>query len=98
MKTVISVRTNIFFETDNSINIQPAMELVIIHTDGKDYTYSKKGLVSKAKFGETRVVVNPEVLRKLIVDLQLHEKKLEAATKNANSINGLVEHIQTQQP
>jgi hypothetical protein len=97
MKQIIAVRSNSFLwqdETEKEISFTPTMELVIIHTQGKDYTWTKDGTLSgKSKLNEMRLLVDPELLQNLITDLQLHQKKLQAFTHNANEINSLLRHI-----
>jgi hypothetical protein len=100
MKQVLSVRSNILYEQkrgEETFELLPRLELVIVHTDGKNYTIGKKGFVASPRVSETRIVVSPELLQDLITDLQLHQKTLEGIRKNADQINSLVKHI-TEQP
>jgi hypothetical protein len=96
MKQMIAIRSNAFFaqnEQKETFSLEPALELVIIFTDGKDYDIKKGELVATSKLNEIRMIVSPELLSDMITDLQLHQKKLEATCQNADQINSLIKHI-----
>lgn len=95
MKQIVTVRSNTHYEQQPGapFTLKAFMELVIVYTDGKDYTMTKTDLVSKPKLSEVRLIVSPELLTGLITDLQLHQKKLESIRSNADQINALLKHI-----
>jgi hypothetical protein len=96
MKQIISVKSNAYYtqeEQQNEFALNPMLELVIIHTDGKEYKFTKNDLSSSTKIAETRMILTPEMLQSLITDLQLHQKKLNGIRKNADQLNSLVKHI-----
>ena len=98
MKQMISVRSNAYYtqeENQKEFALNPMLELIIIHTDGKDYRLTKNDLSSSPKVSETRMIVSPEMLQSLITDLQLHQKKLNGIRKNSDQLNSLVKHITT---
>lgn len=96
MKQMVSVRSNTYYtqeEGQKEFALNPMLELVIIHTDGKNYKLTKNDIESSPKLSESRLIVTPEMLQHLITDLQLHQKKLEGVRKNADQLNSLVRHI-----
>jgi hypothetical protein len=98
MKEMISVRSNCMYDQrpdDKAFKLHPMMELVIIHTNGKNYTLDNSGkLTGKPAITDVRMVVSPEMLSGLITELQLHQKKLEALRQNADKINTLIQYVQ----
>jgi hypothetical protein len=98
MKQMLTVRSNPYYtqqEEGSEFLLKSHLEIVIIHTDGKDHKLTKKGIESFPNLTETRLLVSPELLQDLITDLQLHQKKLEGFRKNADQINSLIKHITT---
>lgn len=96
MKQMISVRSNAYYtqeEGQKEFALNAMLELVIIHTDGKNYKLTKNDIESSPKLAECRLIVSPEMIQHLITDLQLHQKKLEGIRKNADQLNSLVRHI-----
>jgi len=96
MKEMVSVRSNAYYtqeEGETEFILKPMLELVIIHTDGKNYKLTKNDMQSSPKLSESRLIVSPEMLQYLITDLQLHQKKLDGIRKNADQLNSLVRHI-----
>lgn len=95
---MISVRSNAYYtqqENQLEFSLTASLELVIIHTDGKEYKMNKKTLVSSPKVSEIRMIVNSELLKGLITDLQLHEKKLKTIRENSDALNRIAKHITT---
>lgn len=100
MKEIISVRSNAQYiqkADTKEFELQPMLEVIIIHTNGKNYNYTGNTLKSTTKFEEVRFSVSPEILTVLITDLQFHQKKLDAVRKNADQINALAKHIEVKQ-
>jgi hypothetical protein len=96
MKQMVSVRSNAYYtqeEGEKEFALKPMLELVIIHTDGKNYKLTKNDMESSPKLSESRLIVSPEMLQHLITDLQLHQKKLDGIRKNADELNSFVRHI-----
>ena len=97
MKQLVTVRSNTYYEQNEGetpFSLKPLMELVIIHTNGKDYLVTKAGaIVGKPILEEIRLLVNPELLTSLITELQLHQRKFEVISKNADQLSTLVRHI-----
>ena len=96
---MISVRSNPYYtQEEDSPNIpvlKPWLELIIIHSDGKSYTFNKRGLMSNTTISEQRIIVSPELLQNLITELQLHKNKLDVIRKNSEQLNSLMKHIMT---
>ena len=93
---MVSVRSNAYYtqeEGEKEFALKPMLEIVIIHTDGKNYKLTKNDMESSPKLSESRLIVSPEMLQHLITDLQLHQKKLDGIRKNADQLNSLVRHI-----
>lgn len=100
MKEVLSVRSNPYYtqqDVNNEFALKAHIELVIIHTDGKNYNLTEKQIESYPKLSEIRLVVSPEMLQHLITDLQLHQKKLDGFRKNADQLNSLVRYINSEE-
>lgn len=99
MKEMVSIRSNPFYiqeDKDKVVTFVPLLELIIIHTDGKEYNITKnQQLTSKTKLSEYRLLVSPKMLAEFITDLQLHQQKLDGITRNANQINALITHLST---
>jgi endonuclease III len=98
MKELIDVRSNTYYSQEageKEFELKPMMELVLLHTNGKDYSFNKKDghILSTAKIDEIRLIVNLEQLQDLITGLQLHQKKLQQIQKNATQLTSLVRHI-----
>lgn len=97
MKQIITVYSNPHFtQDDNSedFKLKTNVELVIVHTDGKEYKVQKdRNLVSTTKLSEIRLLVTPHMLQELITDLQMHQKQLNNFKANADQINSLVKHL-----
>jgi hypothetical protein len=96
MKQIISVLSNTHYtqdEKDKEFVLKPMMELIIIYADGKKHTLTPKGLKQEINCSEVRMIVSPFMLQTLITELQLHQKKLNGITQNADKLNSLVKHI-----
>lgn len=99
MKEMVAIRSNAFLLQDDSqkmVSFLPQMELVIIHTNGKDYNYTKDGLSGKSRFDEIRLIVTPDMLQSLITELKLHQQKLHQFRNNATEINSMIRIITEQ--
>lgn len=100
MKEIIAVKSNpVFFEDDTNKDfaLNANLELVITHSDGKEYhVTSNERVKAVPKIVETRLFVNPEMLQQLITELQLHQQKLDVARKNAEAINSLLKAVKNQ--
>ncbi len=100
MKQIISVLSNTHYtqdEKDTEFILKPMMELIIVYTNGKEHKLTPKGLKQEVKCTEVRMIVSPFMLQTLITELQLHQKKLNNITKNANQLNSLVKHITSEE-
>lgn len=96
MKQIISVLSNTHYtqdERDTEFVLKPMMELIIVYADGKEHKLTPKGLKQEVKCSEVRMIVSPIMLQSLITELQLHQKKLDNITRNADKLTSLVKHI-----
>lgn len=96
MKEMVAIRSNAFLLQDDKkgvVEFVPQMELIIIHTNGKDYTWTKDGLNGKSRFDEIRLIITPDLLQDMITGLQLHQKKLQQFRDNATELNSLIKMI-----
>jgi transcriptional regulator NrdR family protein len=99
-KVILSVRSNPYYGQQDSERfiLQPVLELVIIHSDGKNYEIQEDGsIISKIKLAETRLIVGPETLESLIEQLTNHQQKMKGIEKNAEQINKLVTLLDKEQ-
>jgi hypothetical protein len=98
MQEIISVRSNIFFtqeQKDKSLSLTPVIELVIVHTSGKEYELnSKDQIVSTPKIMESRMLVSSQMLKSMINDLELINRNMNTLDKNADKVNKLLEYMQ----
>ena len=100
MKQIISVFSNTHYtqdEKDTEFALKPMMELIIVYADGKEHKITPKGLKQEVKCSEVRMIVSPFMLQVLITELQLHQKKLNNITKNADQLSSLVKHITSEE-
>lgn len=99
MKELIEVRANHHYtqvEKQGSFELNPVVELIVVYTDGKQYSVTKDGyLKSEFKFSESRMLINPELLGSLIAQLQMHQSNLNKCRNNAEQINSLIKIIVT---
>lgn len=96
MKQLIAVNSNGFFaqtEGEKPLQIDPCLEIVIIHTSGKDHEIKGSKIESTHKLEEARLIVSPNMLEALITDLKLHQKQLRVLQQNAGQINALIRHL-----
>lgn len=92
MKNIIEVRGNaIYTGTDNEL--KPQVELIIIHTDGKQYNVKGKEVVTVPILRETRFTADPEELDRLIADLQKFKLMMTTIQQNCKVINSVVEQL-----
>lgn len=94
---MIAVRSNAYFAQKEveGLEITPQMELVIIHTNGKNYTVEDDNLITQDRISEIRLVVSRNMLTQLITELQLHQSNMGVMQHNADSINTLAKMIET---
>lgn len=100
MKQIISVFSNTHYtqdEKDTEFVLKPMMELIIVYADGKEHKITPKGLKQEVKCSEVRMIVSPFMLQYLITELQMHQKKLNNITKNADQLSSLVKHITSEE-
>jgi hypothetical protein len=100
MKQIISVLSNTYYtqdEKDTEFILKPMMELIIVYADGKEHKITPKGLKQEVKCSEVRLIVSPFMVQTLITELQLHQKKLNNIIKNADQLNSLVKHINSEE-
>ena len=64
--------------------------------DGRELQ-QQQGFSEEVKFSEVRMIVSPFMLQTLITELQLHQKKLNNITKNADQLSSLVKHITSEE-
>ena len=86
---MVSVRSNAYYtqeECEKEFTLKAMLELVIIHTDGKNYKLTKNDIESSPKLAECRLIVSPEMIQHLITDLQLHQKKTGRYPKKCRPI------------
>ena len=96
MKQVLDVRSNAYYtQTENAkeFELKAFLEIIIIHTDGKDYKIKAGKLKTSPNLTESRFVCSPEQLTQPINDLQMHQKKMEGIRQNADKLTGLVKYI-----
>jgi hypothetical protein len=96
MKQMISVLSNTHYsqeQNDKEFDLKPMLEVIIIYADGKEHKLTPKGIKQEVKLSEVRMIVSPVMLESLITDLQLHQKKLNGIRENADKLNALVKHI-----
>jgi hypothetical protein len=96
MKQILDVRSNAYYtqpENAKEFELKAFLEIVIIHTDGKDYKLKGGKLETTPNLVESRFVCSPEQLTELIGDLQMHQKKMESIRQNAEKLTGLVKYI-----
>jgi hypothetical protein len=78
MKTIIDIRANIYAQDVNpaTLTTEPFIELVIIHSDGKNYEIREDKLASVLLLSDTRFVLSPKEFDRVILDMQDWQKTL----------------------
>lgn len=69
MKQMVSVRSNAYYtqeECEKEFTLKAMLELVIIHTDGKNYKLTKNDIESSPKLAECRLIVSPNFINTLL--------------------------------
>lgn len=92
MKTIIDVKSNpVYLEKgEKEFALEGNIELIIVHSDGKRYDFSKNRVQSVPTFTESRFLVNTAVMDELITMLQGHRDKLRKVNENASQLNALI--------
>jgi hypothetical protein len=99
MNSILSIRSNPLYSLDDDgKELTPLIELVVIHTDGKNYTFNKKGddLTTTTRITETRYTVSPDSLGKFISGLKLIQQNMNALQNNAAGINTIIKQFSEQ--
>lgn len=92
MKHIIGITTNHMMipREGKEFNLSPMLELIIMHSDGKDYSHNGKNLSSKMKFAETRMILTPTAMRELYAKLGEALLGMSALENTCDQINNLV--------
>jgi len=94
MKDILQVRSNPVFLPDSTkkgVHLKPMLELIIIHTDGKEYMIKGKGVGSAPKFAETRFFIDADQLKDFQSQLQLVGDQMNRMEVNTMKINKLIQ-------
>lgn len=90
MKELIQIRSNALYlqpEGGDEFVLRPALELVLIHTDGKKYRIDNDGQMEEArKLSETRLIISPRMFEFLLEQVSNHQKKMAAVEINAKAL------------
>ena len=98
-KTLISVRSNCDFALNYETGkLHPKTEVILITTSPK-YVINKKGdgLIKSAEVDEFRFISDLEGVNKLIGELQLVVKNMNAFDQTASSFNAIIQSAKEQQ-
>lgn len=92
MKMIVGITTNHMMipSEGKEFNLSPMMELIIMHSDGKDYSHDGKKLSSKMKFAETRMILTPNAMRELYAKLGEALLGMSVLENNCDQINNLI--------
>jgi hypothetical protein len=69
MNEIIDIRANLYATDVNpeTLKAKPLLELIIIHTDGKEYKLNgEKGLDPITKISDARFIMNPETMDRVL--------------------------------
>jgi hypothetical protein len=88
MNEIIDIRANIYTQDVNTqtLTTEPFIELVIIHSDGKNYEIRDDKLVSIPLLSDTRFVLSPKEFDRMILDMQDWQKTLNNRVEFWNDI------------
>jgi len=89
MKQILEVRTNPIYSADSK-ELTPKIEVIIIHTDGKQYIAKGEKVQSIPILKETRFTVEPETLDKFVADLQGVRLQMNQIMDNCKVINHVI--------
>ena len=88
MNTIVDLRANIYASDVDAekMKVTPLMELVIVYSNGKYYSDSGTEIVSKDKYADLRLMLNPSQLDSMIKALQQWQKTLANREKIWNDV------------
>ena len=90
MKEIIDIRSNALYlqpEGGEEFVLRPALELVLIHTDGKKYRIYDDGQMEETrKLSETRLTITPRMFEFLLEQFSNHQKKMAQVATNAKAL------------
>lgn len=100
MKHALEIRANALYfheQKEGNIQLNPKLELVLIHSDGYEYFMDRdnKEFEKAFKIVETRLIVSPEMISDLIIQLKVHQENLNNLRANADNINALIKNFNT---
>lgn len=96
MKNIIEIRTNAIYSASTQANkLKPEIEVILIHTDGKQYEVVSKQIKATPILRETRFIAEMEDLDRLITELQKTKLQMTAIEQNCRVLNEIVENIST---
>lgn len=92
MKEVIAITHNPIMAPKHGkkFELVPMLELIITHSDGKDYSHDGKKLSSVTKFTETRLFVSVNGMKELMSQLAMASASLNILESNCQHINELI--------
>lgn len=94
MKQIFEVRTNPIYQTNGTNKLKAQLEVVLIHTDGKEYKPTPKGgIIATPILRETRFFIGPEDLDQILKGLQLAKVQMEQIKGNCEVLNDVITHM-----
>lgn len=92
MKEVFAITSNQIMCPKNGkqFELVPMMELILVHSDGKDYSHNGKKLSSTVKISETRFFVSVNGMKELMSQLAMAAASLNVLEANCGQINQLI--------
>lgn len=98
MKDIIEIRTNaIYSASEKGGKLKPQVEVILIHTDGKQYMPTGNGneIRTTPILRETRFTADMRDLDRLIGDLQKTKLQMTTIEQNCRVLNDIVSAINT---
>ena len=92
MKQIFDIKTNPIYSAGEK-ELEPRLEIILVHTDGKKYEASGKGYKAVPILKESRFFMNPAELDGFITDMQTAKIQMETIKMNCSVINQVVTQL-----
>lgn len=95
MKQIFEVRTNPIYQTNNKTGkLQAQMEVILIHTDGKEYKAGTNGkVITTPIVKETRFFIGDNDLNDILKGMQLAKLQMERVKGNCQVLNDVITQL-----
>ncbi len=94
MKQVFEIRCNSIYSASELGNkLRPEIEMILVHTDGKQYVAKGNTVTTTPILKETRFFVSHKELDQIITDLQKWKLQMVQIEQNCTVINNVIDML-----